>query len=246
MNLEQTKAPHVAAYQDALEGLRLFRDRASEAFTEAQASNDLAQGQAIVAELGDRLDALKNLRTRLTLRERFIADFNVQAPEEGTVSLVIPKGVSRLELVDRAIASHQTPDSPIVYPPVLRKWRGEPQFMTPVDKAEAIAIKGHIQGTQGKSTRAQEEIITCKGYVMVNPEDLAVAHIAYYVATGENLFGWYTPRESFYVRTYYNLLEYGDHGLSDIVFGGPNFIESTVMAGRITSDLPLTSARKRH
>lgn len=245
MNLEQTQASHVAAYQDALEGLRLFRDKATQAFAEARDINDLAHGQSIVTELSDRLDALKTLRTKLSRQELFIADFNVQIPEQGTVSLTIPKGISRIELVDRAIASRQTVNGPVVYPPVLRKWRDEPQFKASLETAETIVIKGHVHGTQGKDTRHQEEIVTGKGYSMVNREDLAVAHLSYFVATGENFFGWYTPRESFYVRTYYSLLEFGDHGLSDIVFGGQNFIESTVMAGRMTSCLPPASAHKR-
>lgn len=244
MDPQQIKAPHVMEYQAVLEGLRLFRDKATHAFAQARDANDLAQGQSIVTELSDRLDTFKNLRTKLSHQELFIADFNVQVPEQGTVSLTIPRGISRIELVDRAIASRQTVNGPIVYPPVLRKWREEPQFKASLETEETIVIKGHVSGTQGKGTRHQEEIIVGKGYSMVNREDLAVAHLAYFVATGENFFGWYTPRESFCVRTYYSLLDFGAHGLSDIVLGGQNLIQSTVMAGRIASSLPRASAHK--
>lgn len=114
----------------------------------------------------------------------FISQFDVQPFGLGRVRLVIPKGVSRIELINRAHSVATELRWLGVTESLLDAWRNDPVFTTPL--SEPLTIE--IDSSDSNSTHLTFDEQVARGYNNVTLPDLAAAHLANLISTGEDLF----------------------------------------------------------
>ncbi len=151
----------------------------------------------------------------LTPRDLFVAKYNIQVHGPHEVSFVLPKGVSRYEMLREAQGLGLRNNRDLVYPDRLETWQKDPVFQKSSDAPERIRIDGHVQGGDGKKRATQEALVKSRGLTLPSLEDLAAAFVAHYVATGEPLFGWFDNNSYTYVvRAAGGALDFNRHGLN--------------------------------
>ncbi len=222
------------SYRTTLERAVALESEAAQRMGEAATSGDVRLLNNLFDEMTLRVEQLDQLRKRMTHRDRLIARFSVEVPQEGVVSLIIPSGVSRMSLLEQGdSAVRESHGRGSVWGPVLQRWRQSREFSDAHPQSEAITIKGRIEGTEGKPAREQAAAIEGLGYEPATPWDVAVAHLAYAIATGGNLFGWRAKGESFRARTTQGVLSLGPQGLSDLDFHSSLNDGRIMMPGRV-------------
>ena len=184
--------------------------------TGAVESGDIQSARDALAELRTTGDAFKELRKRLTPTDLFIAKYNIQVHSSHEVSFVLPRGVSRYEMLSEAQGVVSARDGRnLVYPEHLQNWANDSTFTLSCTTPERIRIDGHVEGGNGKTRKQQEAFLERKGLQKAKLEDLAAAFVAHYVATGTDLF------ENFVVRAVGGALVFNSDGLGvDDIYGG--------------------------
>jgi hypothetical protein len=76
----------------------------------------------------------------------------------------------------------------LVSPRHLKEWKAEATFKSTTTIPERIQIDGHVKGGDRGTRAKQESFLRRKGLPQANLEDLAAAFVAFYVATGKDLF----------------------------------------------------------
>lgn len=112
----------------------------------------------------------------------------IQAIEEHVVGLNF-KGTSRLEFLSNVLEAIEAQrNTQLVWPTTLSTWSLDPSFhITP---EMPILIDGNVQG----STEIFHSEMIEQGLCDVSLADLACAHAAFFLVTGEDLFGGNTVR----------------------------------------------------
>ena len=118
-------------------------------------------------------------------RDALIEKFGIEVVGEGKVRLAL-NGASRIEFLNQVqeIAS-ELHGRPAIYADRLSKWANDNTFTAKPKKDLEIAVDGNVKGSTKMTRTEQEE----KGWNNVDLCDLAVAHAAYFLATGKDLFG---------------------------------------------------------
>ncbi|RIL12309.1 MAG: hypothetical protein DCC75_00665 [Proteobacteria bacterium] len=137
-------------------------------------------------------EALKELRDAIldttdlnAEKQAFLDRYGIKALAESQVALVIPKGVSRIQFLQEAQALVREQDErDLVWPDRLKSWAGDRAFTNTTTETLKLAVDGNVKGSTNHTRRQQEE----KGWNNVEIQDLAVAHVAYFIATGKDLF----------------------------------------------------------
>jgi hypothetical protein len=153
----------------------------------AAESGVIQAAREALGELKLKTKEFEDFRETLTPAEIFVARYNVEVVNDHTVSCVIPKGVSRIEILEEAQA--MLTDRDLIWPAHLAKWTADPKFATEATTSERICIDGHVPNSVDK-TRAQQEALVGKENLSTL-DDLAVAFGVNWIATGEPLFGWH-------------------------------------------------------
>ncbi len=168
-----------------------------------------------VAELELKTAEYEKFRATLSPEVLFLAKYNVKAHGSHEVSFVLPRGVSRIEMLQEAQAL--VGDRDLIHPDHLTRWQQDPKFTAVAATTQRIHIDGHVEGGDAKSQEDQEAFLRAQELQMPSLEDLAAAFVAHYIATGEPLFGWYDKSRgwSFVVRADGGPLYFGSDG-----FGG--------------------------
>ena len=229
----------VNEYRDAAMELHALRQSVEQQFDSAVESGDKQAARDALDQLKASGAAFQELRTTLTPTDLFIAKYNIQVHGPHEVSFVLPKGVSRYEMLCEAqglVAGRDNRN--LVYPDRLKKWEAEATFKSTSTTPERIQIDGHVGGGDGKTRAKQEAFLKSEGFPQANLEDLAAAFVAHWVATGEPLFGWCEQADewSFVVRAAGGALHFGSDGLS---VGGIGDVGNSNMA--VASRVPLNS-----
>lgn len=176
----------VATYRAAateLNQLRLDVDQRLE--TAIENGNKEAASEAM-AELKASGAEFDKLRANLTATDLFVAKYKIQVHRPHEVSFVLPTGVSRYEMLRDAQKLVRT--TPIVAPSQLEEWANDASFKANSDTPERIHIDGHVEGGDVMTRDQQEALVESRGLTLPPLEDLAAAFVAYYVATGTDLF----------------------------------------------------------
>jgi hypothetical protein len=153
-------------------------------------------GQVEVSETQREFDKLTlstqelyKFRAGLAPKDLFMATYNVTVINNHTVSLVIPKGCSRLQILEEAQRLVDGRD--LICPAYLSRLQFQSSFTAESGRSEKICIDGHVEGLDAKNRWKQAQLATMRGLEMPAVEDLAVAFAVHWIATMQPLFGWY-------------------------------------------------------
>jgi hypothetical protein len=117
--------------------------------------------------------------------QEFVTKYSIKVLGEGQVSFTLPSGTSRIDLLNEAQAlAFDLLRRNAVYPSWLEIWREDSAFTAKVTEALERTIDGNVRGSTGM-TRSEQE---ARGWNNVDLCDLATAHVAYFIATGKDLF----------------------------------------------------------
>ena len=183
------------------------------AIDSAAETGELQKAKDAFAELEARTKEYDKLREKLGPAGIFLAKYNVEVHGPHEVSFVLPKGVSRIEMLQEA--QSLVGDMKLIYPDRLTKWQQDPKFTAVAAATQRIHINGHVEGGDAQSREEQEAFLTAQGLQMPSLEDLAAAFVAHYIATKEPLFGFYKKNDYTYgVRAAGGALVFDRYGLN--------------------------------
>lgn len=171
----------MAAQQVDSKALQTYRDRAAELASlrkyvgENLGQKDLQHAKQGLETLQLRTRELDDLRQTLGPAGAFLVKYGVVVINDHAVSLLIPKGSSRMDVIEEANALVE--DRPLVSDHRLLFWRDDPTFTEPFSQSQRISIDGHHQ-----DARVGE-------IAMV--EDVIVGFTAHWIASGKPLLGWF-------------------------------------------------------
>ena len=177
-----SSAKKIQEYREQAAALKDFYDIH---FKELCCERKLQDLQAKAAELQSLTATFEELRQQLTPSEIFIATYGVTVLDDHTVSFVIPKGVSRLSILQTA--NTLTTDRPLINSQHLKQWGSISAFRTKLKESQLICIDGEVPHTAGKHREEQELMVGRSNLALV--EDLAVAFAVNWIVTGRPLFG---------------------------------------------------------
>jgi hypothetical protein len=177
-------------YQAAKERLEDARDVALRGRAAVERSGDIEAGERNLAQLRAAVDEFRGLRSRMTKQDIFVAEFSIEVLSPHEVSLVLPHGVSRLDFLQRAqeISREFRGQNAIADFQLASSYPLEVVFREPMRSRLFIAIDGCVGGTVGKDFPAKVRVLHSLGLEEAPAEDVIVAHVAFYVATGNDLF----------------------------------------------------------
>ena len=189
------------------------------AIDSAAETGELQKAKDAFAELEARTKEYDKLREKLGPAGIFLAKYNVEVHGPHEVSFVLPKGVSRIEMLQEA--QSLVGDRNLIYPKQLTKWQQDRKFKAEASTTQRIHINGHVRGGDAQSREEQEAFLTAQGLQMPSLEDLAAAFVAHYIATKEPLFGFYKKNDYTYgVRAAGGALYFDSDGLSGCAVSG--------------------------
>ncbi len=219
----------VTEYRDSAVKLHALRRKVKERFDSAVESGDKQAAQSALADLKASGAAFKELRNTLTPTDLFIAKYNIQVHGSHEVSFVLPKGVSRSEMLCEAqgLVAERENGRNLVWSHYLKRWKDDKAFQATTTTPEWIQIDGHVDGGDAKNRAKQEAFLKDKRLPQANLEDLAAAFVAFYVATGKNLF------EEKLVRAAGGALIFDSYGLGVSGIGGAYSDSGMAVSSRV-------------
>ena len=206
------------AYRQLSKEMGSYQQEISARFKECQETGDLAKAKNILEAATLRIKEYENFRESLSKEELLLAKYGVEVINEHTILFVIPKGTSRISILEEAHKLVLERDGRhLIHPHQLPAWQKDDRFKQEQETSKRLCIDGHVQGGDGK-TRTQQEAFLGKEFRMPEIEDLAVAFSLHWVATGEPLFEWYVkPKEwSFAIRCVGGALDFDRTGLKAV------------------------------
>ena len=225
----------VNQYREAALKHREVLRTAEERMDAAIENGDKAEAEAALKDATASGEAFKALRSTLSRTDLFVAKYNIQVHGPHEVSFVLPRGVSRYEMLCEAqelVAERDKLD--LVYPDHLKEWANDARFTASCESPERIQINGHVKGGDEKTRKQQEKFLTTKGLEQAQLEDLAAAFVAHYVATGQDLF------EDKWVRAVGGALNFDSDGLYVSAVGVGNSDSRVAVASRVRPELKKT------
>lgn len=209
------------AYQDAVERLRLAREVAVRGRQDAEMSGDARSGEQNPLQLGAALKEFRELRGRMSKQELFVAEFSIRVVSQHEVSLVLPRGVSRLEFLERAqeLSREVYGQNAVADFQLASSYPQERAFCEPMTRPLLIAVDGCVRETLGKDFPAKVRVLQSLGLEEAPAEDVIVAHVAFFIATGNDLFMNKEVRARSVILSYFKnegLLKYDTTAIRDI------------------------------
>jgi hypothetical protein len=191
------KQKDLLSLRQAAAGLAEFCKAASERLGAATEAGNFKAAQEILAEASLKTQPYQELREKLGPIGIFLAKYGVEVINDHTILFVLPKGCSRIDILNEAQELvRQRDDRDLIYPDDLKEWQQEDPFTNSAAASERICIDGHVKGGDAMERGPQEKFVADKKLSLPSIEDLAVAFALHWVATGEPLFGWYNQSDS--------------------------------------------------
>ena len=220
------------ALRDRCTSLAELQSASEQAITEAMREGDLDKAKNVLEQASLAVREYEDFRKYFTPKEILLAKYGVEVINDHTVLFVIPKGVSRIEILEEVQGLIRHPNGgPFIYPDDLAEWKQEDRFSSKQSTSKRLCIDGHVPGGDAKTRDEQEAFLARQNtsilkmifgnqdsreqFQMANDEDLAVAFWLHWVATGEPLFGWRDRQESYsyVIRAVGGALNFGVRGL---------------------------------
>jgi hypothetical protein len=179
--------------QHLSEALRQYRQMGAE-IGELRQQLDQKIGTLTASEAQKEFEELKlrtkefdQLRARLGPTDLFLAKYGVEVVSDHTVSFVVPKGYSRIEILEEANRSANEPG--FISSKNFHNWVEDPRFTSRSQRSAKLCIEGKLEGSGGGTRKQQEHLTSELGLQRPNFEDLVIALAAFWVATGKPLPG---------------------------------------------------------
>lgn len=177
-------------YRVAQSQLHVARQLACERHCIAQASNDIDAGTQSISGLKVALDAFKNFRKTLSPRDLLVCEHSIETRGEHIVAVTLPARMSPLEFVTRAgefVRDYYGYES-VWLDRAFTTWMDDPKLLAAQDEPRRIRADGCVDGTSNLIREDQDAILRKRGLSPISLADLSVAHMAYQIAHGEDLF----------------------------------------------------------
>lgn len=164
---------------------------------------DRAATQGDSAKLTAALRALQGLPTSAEsqgfnsteVRDSVLAKYSISVLSDSQVRLVIPAGVTRAQFLweVQAVAKQLHGCDPISNEE-FKRWMQDSRFIQQQSQETVVCVDGSVSGSGMKTRAEQDKFLAAKGLVMAELADLVVAHAAFYLATGKDIFKGNTVR----------------------------------------------------
>jgi hypothetical protein len=193
MTLQQQNTELLDRYRQKAAELGAIRERVAEVLEQSKRSGDLTPVTPLLDELNLRTKKLEEFRATLAPSDLFMAKYNVMVHNSRAVSFVIPKGVSRFEILEEAQGLWPVDEAYRHRGPLLKLFQKE-AFRRVAPTSESVGIDVSEKGLENLTRQGQEvllahRIFRDKGYLgMASLEDVVVAFAAFWVATQSSLF----------------------------------------------------------
>ena len=181
-----TKKLTIAEYKEAQTKLSELMANAVTGFAAAQQDGDFAAAKAWSETLVLPIKSLKEQFLQLSPRDQFVSKYSVEEINDHQVRFVLPKGVSRIDLLNEAQGiARELYGQDAVYPSQLEDWQKEDDFRTKTTSTNKLWIDGRVKELDAKTRKEQESDLKEQ---MAPLADLAVAHTAFFILTRKDLF----------------------------------------------------------
>ena len=135
----------VAEYREAAVKHHGVLFTADKRMDQAIENGDKAEANAALKDATASGEAFKALRSTLSRTDLFVAKYNIEVHGPHEVSFVLPRGVSRYEMMCEAQELVQDRDGrDLVYPYHLKELGSDARFTASCDQPERIRIDGHV------------------------------------------------------------------------------------------------------
>jgi hypothetical protein len=192
MGQSANQSEQLLSFRQAAAELAEFRKNAEISLEEAATKGDLKAAKDILEQASLKTKAYEELREKLGPIGIFLAKYGVEVINDHTILFVLPKGCSRIDILNEAqglVGGIRNGD--LIYPDHLKRWQQDGRFTKQTAASERICIDGHVKGGDAMKRGPQEKFVADKKLSLPSIEDLAVAFALHWVATGEPLFEWY-------------------------------------------------------
>ena len=210
-----------------------YQQEVSARFKECQETGDLATAKEILKEATLKTQPFIELQRELGATGVFLAKYGVEVINDHTILFVIPKGATRISILEEAHALIQEREGrDLILPEHLSEWHEDERFTKQQESSKRLCIDGHVEGGD-KKTREQQEAFLGKEFTAAHFEDLAVAFSLHWVATGEPLFGWFNKQNeySFTIRGVGGALGFHRYGLWESPINDDNAYDIVAYVG---------------
>ena len=181
-----TKKLTIAEYKEAQTKLSELMAKAVTGFAAAQQVGDLDKAKAWSETLVVPIASLKEQFLQLSPRDQFVSKYSVEKINDHQVRFVLPKGTSRIDLLNEAQGiARGLYGRDAVWPDQLKKWQKEDNFRSKTTSTTKLGIDGRVEELDAKTRKEQERVLKEQ---MAPLADLAVAHTAFFILTGKDLF----------------------------------------------------------
>ncbi|MCX6115736.1 MAG: hypothetical protein NTV65_11065 [Proteobacteria bacterium] len=150
----------IAEYKEAQTKLSELMANAVTGFAAAQQVGDLVAAKAWSETLVLPIASLKEQFLQLSPRDQFVSKYSVEKINAHQVRFIIPKGVSRIDLLDEAQGiAMRLYGRDAIEPFQLKNWQKEDDFRTKTTSKTKLGIDGRVKGLDGKTRKQQERLI---------------------------------------------------------------------------------------
>ena len=189
MNIIQDQPVTREDYRIKQEELCDLQVAAKAGFIAARDKGDLNGLRHWSEQLEVGVAAFEDYRKQLSPLEQFVVKYNISELGEHQVKLVLPAGVSRIELLQDAQGlSQQYRGQDAVWPNQFKEWQQLAEYKVILPIPTLIMIDGCVDGTLGDPRANQESFLEGKKLKMPTLHDLAVAQVGYFTMSGKDLF----------------------------------------------------------
>jgi hypothetical protein len=194
------------------------------------------EAQRVFDELTLRTKEVEDLRNVLGRASAVMATYGVNVINHHTISFVIPRGCSRIEILKECQELERTPSGKaILTSELLEGFARREKFTSRAASSEHICIDAHVRYGDRMNREDHETFIRKKGLTLPTSADLAAAFALNWVATGESLCGRWSKKESltYYVRCEEGSFKCGYRGLVESSISDCSSGPSVTVSARI-------------